>query len=296
MSEHTARAAHVAATFPMRAATCARYYAQAPQQLGADDSRTWITRGANFAVALTDAREGAVLKRAGDQGGQPDEYMVLLAPGAGAVVEAGGARIESPGDALFIVPPGASRVTATGAGRITRIFSHRAADLCALAENAAAYADGAPEVAPIKPWPDPPGGFRLRHYALEKYLEPVTFGRLFRSTNLMINVFEPTTTPRDAKKLSPHAHADFEQGSLSLSGTVVHHLRTPWAGDSTTWRDDAHEEFHSPALLVIPANLVHTTQYTGGGVNWFVDIFSPPRLDFSEKPGWVRNADEYPMP
>jgi len=291
-TQHTARAAHVAATFPLRQATCARYYAQSPQHTGADGSKTWITRGANFVVALSDAQKGAAFKRA-DQG---DEYMVLLAPGAGAVVEAGGARIESPGDALFIVPPGESRVTATSAGRITRIFTHRAADLCALAGNAAAYADGAPEVAPVRPWPDPMGGFRLRHYALEQYLEPVTFGRLFRSTNLMINVFEPTSTPRDPKKLSPHAHADFEQGSLSLSGTVVHHLRTPWAADSTTWHADAHEEFHSPALLVIPANLVHTTQYTGGGVNWFVDIFSPPRLDFSEKPGWVRNADEYPLP
>lgn len=277
---------------PARDATYARFYRSAPQITDGAGARTWITRGANFVVTVTDAVPGTVLARQANA----DEYFVLLTPGAGAVIEAGGATVESAGDSLTIVPPGPSSMRVTGKGLVTRLFTSKATDLCAQASNAASYADGAPEVAPIVPWPDPPGGFKLRHYELADHLEPKSFGRLFRTTSLMINVFEPTSTPRDVKKLSPHSHDDFEQGSLALSGTFLHHLRTPWIPDMTGWRDDEHAEFASPSLLVIPAKLIHTTQYVGPEPSRFVDIFAPPRLDFSKKEGWVRNAAEYPMP
>ncbi len=279
-------------TAPARAATYARHYQSPPESEDRSGARSWITRAANFVVAVSHAEPGSVLARDDNA----DEYMVLLAPGLSASIAAGGERIEAAGDSLTIVPPGESAVTAKSAGYITRVFSSRATDMLEQAGNAALYAEGAPEVAPLVPWPDPPGGFRLRHYPLADYLEPKRFGRLFRSTNLMINVFEPMTAPRDPSKLSPHAHEDFEQCSLALSGTYIHHLRFPWTPDSKSWREDDHAEFRSPSILIIPARVIHTTQYIGEGTGWFIDIFAPPRMDFSLQPGWVRNADEYPMP
>jgi mannose-6-phosphate isomerase-like protein (cupin superfamily) len=276
----------------IRPATYGRHYESAPQAVDSAGARTWITRGANFVVAVTAVESRAEFAREDSA----DEHMLLLTPGIAAVVEAGGKRIEASEDSLTIIPPGASAIRANGRGYVTRVFSRRAADVAALAGNATLYADGAPEVAPLVNWPDPPDGFRLRHYPLKNYVEPKNFGRLFRCTNLMINVFEPMTAPRDPTKLTPHAHADFEQCSLVLQGTYIHHLRVPWTPDMRAWREDDHAEFKSPSVLIIPANVIHTTQYVGRGIGWFVDIFAPPRMDFSLKPGWVRNAHEYPMP
>lgn len=271
-------------------ATVARHDT-APAQIDHAGEQSWITRGANFVVAVSNVKRGTVLTRAQ----QADEYMVLLAD-AGATIEAGGERIEAQAETLTIVPPGASTITMKGDGQIVRVFSTLAADLLALAGNAAVYAAGAPEVAPLKPWPNPRAGFKLRHYVLAEHTQAGTNMRIFRSCNLMLNVMTQRMVARDVSKLSPHSHTDFEQGSLALQGDWVHHMRYPWGPDMHAWKADEHIEMGSPSLLVIPPKVTHTSRNSNDGGAWLVDIFAPPRMDFSSKPGKVANEAEYPLP
>jgi mannose-6-phosphate isomerase-like protein (cupin superfamily) len=278
----------------LRPAHSARFYVDAPAWQDADGTRHWVTRGANFVVVATHAAAGAVLARATSE--QSDEYMALLPEGTAARIGAGSDTVTSEGDSLAILPPGASTVTLPQGGWVFRIFSRRAADLAGRASNARDYADGASDVGPLVEWPAPEGGFRLRHYRVAEHARSDTTMRLFRSTNLMVNVFLPGKAPRDVRKMTPHSHADFEQGSLALRGSYVHHLRYPWTPDLPAWREDEHGQIGSPSLIVIPPKVIHTSQSVGAPPMQLVDIFSPPRDDFSLKPGLVCNAADYPLP
>ncbi|PXW27507.1 hypothetical protein [Paraburkholderia caballeronis] len=276
---------------PVRPVSYTRYDEIDPQQTGPDGTRTWIARGANFVVTVSRVRAGSVLSREN----HPDEYMVLL-PDTAATLDAADAHVEAAAQTLAIMPPGASAVTARDDGLIVRIFSNEAADLLALASNGELYADGAPDVAALVPWPSPPDGFRIRVYPLAEHVRPDVNARVFRSSNLMLNILNVRETPRDTSRLSPHAHGDFEQGSLALSGAYVHHCRYPWGPDLRTWRDDEHTQIGSPSLMVVPPGVVHTSMNVGSEPGWLIDIFAPPRADFSARPDFVRNAAEYPMP
>lgn len=267
----------------------ARWYQAAPDQVG-PDTATFIARAANFAVALSRVTPGAVLERSDN----PDEYVVLTND-CSATIEAGGAVVTAGPDSLTIVPPGPSRITVTGGGSLARVFSSEATDILALAANAADYAEGAPLVAPLVSWPAPPAGYRLRNFVLADCKVEGSIMRIFRTRNLMINALLPWEKPRDVHRLSPHSHADFEQGSLALSSRWFHHLRYPWTPDITTWRDDLHAEIGCPSLTVIPPTVVHTSRNIDPDGR-LVDIFAPPRLDFSRTPGLVVNAADYPLP
>lgn len=285
----TAAANNAAAAFG--ASTYARFYDEPPQE-DAGTVRTWYARGQNFIVAYSEVRAGAAFERKG----QPDEYVLLL-PDAGtsAVVEANGERQEIDGYSITMVPPGDSRIDVGGSGQVVRLFTTQSEDLCRLVSNGDTYAGPHPQVPPFEPWPIPPDGLRIRSYSLAVPDQPGRFGKIFRCTTFMVNVFPPQG-PRNVTKLSPHHHDDFEQGSLALQGDYMHHLRWPWTANQHEWREDEHERCGAPSVCVIPPRVIHTSAPFAPGDNVLVDIFSPPRADFSDMPGWVLNADDYPRP
>lgn len=284
----TAGTAEKAAAFGE--ATYARFYASEPQE-SAPHYRAWYTRGQNFVVCYAEAEAGAVFERQG----QVDEYVLLLPEADSAVrVEAGGETRDIGGFTVTMMPPGDSRIEVMRGGPVIRLISTQSADMVSRAANAAKYAGPHPQVPPFTPWPAPPGGFRIRSYGLDVPEEEGRFGKIFRCTTFMVNIFPPQIGPRDPARLSPHHHDDFEQCSLAVGGVYEHHLRWPWTADKAQWRADEHESCGSPSVCVIPPRVIHTSAAIDPGVNLLIDIFSPPRRDFSDMPGWVLNAHDYP--
>lgn len=256
-------------------------------------SRTWWMRSQAMVVGHTDAVAGEVLSVEANA-----EHGLLVLDGATVRIQSADGETRVGEDAVVVVPSGASTVHVDTAGTIVRIFAAALEPtLAARCRNDADYVVADHNVAEYAAWPASPDGERVRVYPIAAYpTEPGRLGRIFRCSTVMINVFDPHVEPRDPTKMSPHHHDDFEQVSLQLDGDYVHHMRVAWTPDSTAWRDDEHRRCEGPSIVVIPPPIVHTSEAVGHTRHFLVDVFAPPRVDFSERPGWVLNADEYPRP
>ncbi len=264
-----------------------RCYDDAPHR-SADGVRSWITRGANFAVVISHGEAGARLS-----GTARDEQFVYALEG-GVTLATDAERQTLDAEDLAITPPGNWTIEFVRSGWVVQQVTAEEA-VAEFAPNAAVYAAGAPEVAAAQAWPPPPGGYRLRRYStLEAYARGGMV-HAFRTRKLMMVPYPRFLEPRDETALTPHAHADFEQGSIALEGEWLHHLRVPWTANRREWRPDVHLHVGSPSTTIIPAGIIHTSQGVSGEGMRLIDVFAPPRMDFSER-GWVDNAADYPMP
>ncbi|MDR3097426.1 MAG: hypothetical protein LBV73_10155 [Paraburkholderia sp.] len=221
--------------------------------------------------------------------------MLLLLPSGGAEVRVGRAAVQSvSGRSVCVLPAGDVAVRLPAGGRAVLIASSRADLAPGAAINEQDYATPDARIIGSN------AGYRRTHGAgelsvigIDDIRPPADKPRLkmLQSDTLSINWVEYTDA-RDRSKLSPHSHANFEQGSLAIEGHFVHHLRVQWGPDANQWREDQHLEAGPASMISIPVQMIHTTEGVGAGRHLLIDIFSPPRKDFIDN-GWVSNSSDY---
>lgn len=247
-----------------------------------------LARGQNFIIEWA-GREGLPLTASSDS-----ELIVLLADGAARLSGPGAEALMLEGSLVAIVPAGDMTLTLLSGGPAIILATDRT-DIDHQQIDGNEAQDG--RIAPVRtPF--------SRHRPLDRPLvtrfdalpDPAANPRIrfVQSATMSINIVR-YDGPRGTGALSPHAHDDIEQGTLAIAGRYVHHLRTPWGKDMAGWRDDAHVEAGPGTMLLIPPELIHTTQGVGEEPHLLIDIFAPPRRDFIAK-GWIGNAADYHDP
>jgi len=246
-------------------------------------------RAQNFAIDWFRGEAGSIFGFASSE-----ETMTLMFDTSGDVTGSGhNVRVRR--RSVSIVPPGSHELKLREPGCGCILSTNRQDPQPA--SNAASYQTQDPRVAAVGPaWPRVNGADDVRVFEIDKFKAPADNPRLkmLQSATMSINWVD-YEGPRDRKALSPHAHADCEQASLAVAGDFVHHLRVAWGKNAEEWRDDEHKLAPSPSVLVIPPELIHTTEGVGPGHHLLIDIFAPPRRDFIAK-GWVFNAADYRDP
>lgn len=267
-----------------------RQFWEDPPDETSGDASIWYHRIQNGVIVYLSGPKGAKFVRKGNA----DEYFVW-AWFHGVKVTAGGQTIDAKAGSVLIVPPGDSEVELTEEGSVWLGFTSNAADLIDKSPNKTEYEPPVARIAPITPMGEPVDGYRLRHYDLDAAPEGP---RCFVHRTAMSKFrWPPRNQPRDRTKLSPHDHEDFEQASLIMAGTMVHHMRRHWTRDSREWLPDEHQVVIAPAVAISKPPDIHTTQaVVSGQTVGLIDYYVPVRWDIVTTDGMVTNASEYPLP
>ena len=266
----------------------ADFGAQPPELRGGH--RHWLARAQNFWLEWVELQGDAAF------GIDSDAEVLLIAPRGALRVqpeEPGAAPARVAPHSVAILPAGRHALTGEPGAVCVLIASQRGDIAGRRVLNAASYEPPDARVLPAgRPYRRTrPAGIEVLDIDAVRASADKPRLKMLQTETLSINIVE-YTGPRDRKALSPHSHADFEQGSLAVSGDFVHHLRVPWGSDADAWREDEHLAAPSPSLLVVPVEMIHTTEGVGEGHHLLLDIFCPPRADFIRS-GWVFNAGDY---
>ena len=236
-----------------------------------------VAHASNFSVEWVRGQAGQSFPFASD------DETVLLFPSVGGAVS-GAAHRNIPARSVAIVPAGRHTVALAQDGAFVILATHRA-DVPATGKRH--QKTSTLERSPVAV------SSEIRVFGFDEIAAPADNRRLkfLRSATMSINMAE-YDGPRDRNQLSPHSHSDFEQATLTVSGSFVHHLRVGWGRDANLWRDDLHLQVEGATVVIIPPEIMHTTEGTGKSRNLLFDIFAPPRADFIAK-GWIYNAAAY---
>ena len=246
-------------------------------------------RAQNFFVEWLAAGAGAPALEISSDG----EIMLLTFDARAKIARAGDVTMIGQ-RTLAVLPSGACEI-AFEAGSACILSTRQLAATPPL--NAASYVASDKRVAPVGPaWRRTGNPNQIQVFDIDRVKAPADNPRLkmFQSATMSINWVD-YEGPRDRTKLSPHAHADLEQASLAVAGSFVHHTRVAWGSNANEWSDDRHLPAGSPSVVVIPPDIIHTTEGVGPGHHLLIDIFAPPRRDFIAR-NWVLNSQEYAAP
>lgn len=254
--------------------------------------RHWLMRGQNFWLEWIEFSGVA-----SDFSAESEHELLVIAPSGTLHIRSAASElpaVDVPAHSVAILAPGRYNISGKPSA-LCAVFASQRADLAARRVlGAQTYVNPDPRIRPT--------GVPYRRKQRSAQVQVLDIGavmaskdkprlKMLQTETLSINIVE-YAGPRNRAELSPHSHDAFEQGSLAIAGEFIHHLRAPWGSDANKWREDEHLVAASPSLLVVPVELIHTTEGVGTGQHFLLDLFSPPRGDFIGK-GWVANSADY---